>query len=64
MTNNQQDLSYIKDFLLEHIQMSVSTVGEFIWIFTAYYAIDKDLNIFFSRVRPRSMVNNLSLIQT
>lgn len=47
MTVTQKDLVGIRKFLSDHMQMSASTTGEFPWIFTAYYAIDKDLNLYF-----------------
>lgn len=47
MTNNQKDLTLVSKFLSDHIQMSCSTSGEFPWIFTAYYAVDQDLSLYF-----------------
>ncbi len=47
MTTHQQELEHISKYLVDHVQMSASTAGEFPWIFTAYYATDNDLNIYF-----------------
>lgn len=47
MSDNKIDLANIEKFLTNHMQMSASTQGDFPWIFTAYYASDKELNIYF-----------------
>ena len=47
MSDKKLDLANIEKYLTSHMQMSASTQGDFPWIFTAYYASDKDLNIYF-----------------
>lgn len=62
MTTQQQDLGRISKYLVDHVQMSASTAGEFPWIFTAYYATDNDLNIYFltspSTIHGKQLVGN------
>lgn len=62
MTINQKDLVHISKYLSDHMQMSASTYGDFPWIFTAYYAIDKDLNLFFltgpTTIHGKQLVDN------
>ena len=47
MSDKKLDLAHIEKYLTSHMQMSASTQGDFPWIFTAYYASDEDLNIYF-----------------
>lgn len=47
MTYTQNDLKLISKFLTDHIQMAVSTYGDFPWIFTAYYAVDHSRNLYY-----------------
>lgn len=62
MTSNQQDLEQVSKFLFDHKQMSCSTSGDFPWIFTAYYAVDKDLNLYFltspETIHGKQLMNN------
>jgi len=47
MTTQQNDLLHIREYLFSHKQMSAATSGDFPWIFTAYYVVDQDLNLYF-----------------
>ncbi|EKD80086.1 MAG: hypothetical protein ACD_40C00209G0002 [uncultured bacterium] len=62
MSDIKSELDNIKKYLVDHVQMSVSTAGEFPWIFTAYYAIDSNLTIYFltspSTIHGKQLVNN------
>lgn len=40
-------LSHIKQFLNDHFQMVIATVGEHPWIATVYYTTDSEMNLYF-----------------
>ncbi len=62
MSDIKSELANIQKFLVDHVQMSASTSGEFPWIFTAYYATDNDLNIYFltgpSTIHGQQLIDN------
>lgn len=62
MITTKQGLEHISKYLSDHIQMSVSTSADFPWIFTAYYAVDDNLNLYFltspSTIHGKQLVNN------
>lgn len=62
MSVSKQDLVQIDKFLSDHMQMSAATSGEFPWIFTAYYVIDADLNLYFltgpSTIHGKQLIDN------
>lgn len=62
MTSNQKDLVHVRKYLSDHTQMSASTSSDFPWIFTAYYVVDQDLNLFFltgpSTIHGKQLVSN------
>ena len=62
MSDTKAELENIKHYLVDHVQMSASTSGEFPWIFTAYYATDNDLNIYFltgpGTIHGKQLVSN------
>ena len=43
----QDIIEHIREFLLSHFQMVVSTYSNYPWTATLYYSVDQDLNIYF-----------------
>ena len=62
MSDIKVELDNVKKYLSDHVQMSASTSGEFPWIFTAYYAVDSDLNLYFltspGTIHGKQLVDN------